>query len=290
MRNLKIFLMAILVILTISCATTRQEQKAAVSARASEDFLKAAASEDINEVRKLIEAGVDVNAADEWGVTALMVAAFKGDSEIVRLLIDHRADVDRTCIHINAVTHALVKAAFKDLGPSAKTIFVPPEYPNPTTALMVTAYYGHAEVARLLIDAGAQVDAANSAGTTALMLAAESGHADCARLLIDAGAQVDFTPMSNGDTPLYVAALCGHPEIVRMFVTAGANVNARSTDGNTALMAAAHCGNIKIVQLLIEAGTDINAFNAKGQTAMVLASDSGYNEVVRMLKQVGANE
>lgn len=292
MRNAKIILMAIPLIVTISCATTRQEQTADVSVQASEDLLQAAASRDIDEVRKLIGAGVDVNAADEWGVTALMVAASNGDSEIAFFLIDQGADVDRTCIHINAVPHAKIKAALRRLDPSAKalkTLFVPPENPDPITALMVTVYDGHTEVARLLIDAGAQVDAADSTGTTALMLAAWRGHAEYARLLIDAGADVD-SKCDSGDTALYVAALCGHPEIVSLLVTAGANVNARTTEGDTALMAAAHRGNTEIVRLLIEAGADVNAFNVQGQTALVLASDSGNNELVRMLKQAGAKE
>jgi hypothetical protein len=65
MRKLKIILVVILVTVTIFCATTRQGQTSDVSVKTSEDFLQAAASGDIDEVRKVIGAGVDVNAADE---------------------------------------------------------------------------------------------------------------------------------------------------------------------------------------------------------------------------------
>ena len=51
------------------------------------------------------------------------------------------------------------------------------------TALMMACYHGHAEVARLLLEAGVDKDMANSRGTTALTLAARRGHMRITRLL-----------------------------------------------------------------------------------------------------------
>jgi ankyrin repeat protein len=293
MRKLKIILIVMLAIVTISCATTKQGQTSHASAKETEGLLEAAVSGDIDEVRKLVEAGVDANAADEWGVTALMVAASEGNSEIARLLIDQGADVDRICIHINAVTQVSINTAVKKLGKtrgsSVTTVFVPPENPDPTTALMVAAYDGHTEVARLLIDAGAQVDVAKSKGITALMIAAWRGHADYARLLGDGGAGVDLTDDSGG-AALYDASCYGDLEIVSFLVAAGANVSVRTTEGDTSLMAATYLGNTEMARLLIGAGAEVNFRNKQGQTALVLASDSGNSDLVRLLKQAGAKE
>ncbi|MBO8450903.1 MAG: ankyrin repeat domain-containing protein [Spirochaetes bacterium] len=63
------------------------------------------------------------------------------------------------------------------------------EDPDGGTALMIAAYDGHADVVRLLLDAGADVNAEDQNGSTALMLAAEEGHEDIVRILTEAGAQ-----------------------------------------------------------------------------------------------------
>ena len=60
-----------------------------------------------------------------------------------------------------------------------------------TTSLILAAESGHCEMGRLLIESGADVNAARSDGYTALMCAAQNGHTDCAKLLIEAGATVN---------------------------------------------------------------------------------------------------
>jgi ankyrin repeat protein len=293
MTKPKIIFIAMLAMMTISCATTNHRQMSGLSVKKTEDLLQATESGDVDAIRKLIGTGVDVDAADEWGVTALMVAASKGNSEIAQLLIEQGANVNRTCVHINAVYQVSIRAAVKRLGEAlgspVATVFVPPETPDPTTALMVTAYHGHIEVARLLIDAGAQLNIAKGKGITALIIAASCGYSDHARLLVDAGADVDLAD-DSGRTALYFASWKGHLEIVSLLIAAGANVNARTTGGWTALMAAANFGNTEMARLLIETGADVNFRNEQGHTALVLASDSGNSELVRLLKQAGAKE
>ncbi|MBR5705799.1 MAG: ankyrin repeat domain-containing protein, partial [Deltaproteobacteria bacterium] len=110
-----------------------------------------------------------------------------------------------------------------------------PLYDDGTTALMNVAASGNIEYATHLINAGANVNAANKNGFTALMKAASNGYTDTARLLIDNGAQVNATH-KDGYTALMFAALYGHADTVRLLVGRGAQVNSTTKRGATALM------------------------------------------------------
>ena len=90
-----------------------------------------------------------------------------------------------------------------------------------TTALMLAAEYGRVEIARLLLEAGADEDLQNQDGKTALMLAVESGHAEIARLLLEAGADKDLQDQL-GHTAVMLATLNNNMEMARMLLEAGA--------------------------------------------------------------------
>lgn len=94
------------------------------------------------------------------------------------------------------------------------------------TALMFAALNGHLEVATILIQAGANVNARSFGGftgTTPLMVASSQGHLDLVRLLIDRGA--DVKPIGPlGGTAVAFAAFQGHLQIVRMLVDHGADI------------------------------------------------------------------
>lgn len=93
---------------------------------------------------------------------------------------------------------------------------------------------------------------------TALIAAAERGRVDVARLLLNAGADVNATD-KYGSTALVSASSAGHADIVKLLIAAGANVNMKTTGtygGETALMAASENGRTEIVRSLLEAGAD----------------------------------
>jgi ankyrin repeat protein len=69
---------------------------------------------------------------------------------------------------------------------------------------MISAYFGHVEVTRLLLDKGANIEAQGNDGSTALMEAVSFCHTEAARLLLDKGADV-FTTDNDGKTPLEIA-------------------------------------------------------------------------------------
>ena len=123
----------------------------------------------------------------------------------------------------------------------------------PVGDLMEAARLGDTDTARLLIDAGADVNARDNNGWTALMSAVWEGHTDTARLLIRADADVNAS-RDNGWTALIHAAYKGHTDIARLLIDAGTNVNARNRFRWTALMIAVDKGHTDIARLLIDAG------------------------------------
>lgn len=94
------------------------------------------------------------------------------------------------------------------------------------TPLTAAARKGHAQIVRLLLDAGAAIEGKNKSGGTALLIAAQGGKIDCVRVLIKAGA--DLETKWQGRTPLLQAARWGHAEVIRELLAAGADRKAKS--------------------------------------------------------------
>jgi ankyrin repeat protein len=164
------------------------------------------------------------------------------------------------------------------------------------TALMYSARYGNTEIARLLISARANLNTSNDDdGSTALMLAARYGHTEIVRLLIQASADIN-TIDNDGWPALMYSALNGHTEIAKLPIALGTDVNAiweyedeEDQHNRTFLMYAANNGNTEIVKLLIAAGADVNARDNNGFTALIYAAAYGRTEIAKLLIDSGAD-
>ena len=155
------------------------------------------------------------------------------------------------------------------------------------TALM-SAAQGHEAVAKLLLQHGADVAAASNDGTTALMCAAQGGHEAVAQLLLQHGADV-AAASNDGTTALMCAAAGGNEAVAQLLLQHGADVAAASNDGPTALMCAALGGHEAVAQLLLQHGADVSAARNDGATALMCAALGGHEAVARMLLQHGAD-
>lgn len=149
------------------------------------------------------------------------------------------------------------------------------------TALGVACLYGHADVVKELLAAGANV-AADQDGQTPLMLAAGQGHTAVVETLIAAGADIAAKD-KDGLTALMAAASANRADTVRALIARGANVNAPNPEGSTALMAAAFGGHLEAVQALLAAQADVNAKDKNGRTALMAASLGGSAPVAKAL-------
>ena len=121
----------------------------------------------------------------------------------------------------------------------------------------------------------------------ALLNASGRGHLDVVRLLLENGADVNAADIS-GNTALMRASENGHTDVVRLLLEKGVDVNAVYNHGETALMRASAWGHLDAVRLLLEKGADVNAVNDYGETALMLASREGHLDVVKLLETYGA--
>jgi len=152
------------------------------------------------------------------------------------------------------------------------------------------AMEGDRETVQALIRSGADVDAAQGDGMTALHWAAQRGDADLARLLLEAGARGSVVTRLGGYTPLHLAARAGAGPVVRLLVEGGAPADLPAEKGTTPLHFEAASGSIEAVQVLLSAGADVDAVEfAWQQTPLIFAASGGHGGVSRLLLDAGAD-
>ena len=157
------------------------------------------------------------------------------------------------------------------------------------TPLSVACVNGSAAAVELLLKAGADVNAVQTSGETALMTAARTGNLAVVSRLLDAGATVNHRMPGHGQTALMWAAAERHAGVARALIARGADVDVRSNNGYTALMFAGREGDSDSARLLMDAGTDVNLASKDGFTALLLATVRGHVETAALLLEYGAD-
>jgi ankyrin repeat protein len=219
-------------------------------------------NDDVALVDRLIKAGANVKAANRYGVTPLALACENGSAPVVERLIEAGVSANST-------------------------------QPMGETALHTCARTGRPEAAKVLIANGASIDAPESwRGQTPLMWAAAEGHADMVRLLVEAGADANARSAvvvwerqrtdeprdkwlpPGGLTPLLMAAREGRVEAAAALIEARADINVVDPDRHSALVLALINGHFDVAGLLIDRGIDVNMEDKVGRTALWAAVDA----------------
>jgi len=280
---------------------------------------RAAQGGDLGDVLALLEQGFDPDAPDRHGFTFLARAAQYDRLDLMRLLLDAGADPNAPCrwglTPLMMVKSAEVAEALLAAGAevNAVTQFNRSGMEPAKTALMKAAQGGRLAIVELLLAHGADTEMRDSEGRSALIDAAASGHAEVARVLVEAGARVglveaaalgDSTTVKaflsagadlDGDltgSALWWAAGNGQAEAVRLLLDGGADVNARVGRSVTALIQAALMGRTEVVKTLLARGADVNAYDGRGAMALHASLVSTVHgckvDVVRALLAAGA--
>ena len=173
-----------------------------------------------------------------------------------------------------------------------------PVHPRSTGAGVVTdapvadaAMRRDAAKVKLLIKQGADVNAAQGDGMTALHWAATHGDADQARMLIYAGARVDAMTRNGNYTPLHLAAKNGNAAVVKALLDAGASANAKTTSGGASpLHFAAAQGSVDVITALVDKGAAVDARDgAWNETPLMWAAAYNRVDALQALIKHGAN-
>ncbi|KAK0610750.1 ankyrin repeat-containing domain protein, partial [Immersiella caudata] len=231
---------------------------------------------------------VDSCASD--GSTALSVAAKRGYTDVMAVLLDHGADVKTT----GAVVVPLLEAAKRGQLEAASLLLqygadVNARSSNGRSALH-EAVVGGKEITALLLEKGADSESQTANFWGVLHSAVVAGDKDIVSQLIKKGASV-YATTSDKETALHLAARRGLDSIVSLLLDAGADSKYIATDanGDTALHAAASHGHISTSTLLIQGGGDrINMPNTKGETPLYQAAMAGHTSVLDLLLANGA--
>jgi ankyrin repeat protein len=248
----------------------------------------------IDTVRSLLDKpGIEIDAKNPKGATALDGACFNGRLKVVKLLVAAGARVNPQASNdwvplVSAASGGqlqVVKYLVEEAGADVRWADR-----DGKTALMYAAWKGHVDVVDYL--RGRQdinIDARSEKGHTALDLACDNGHLEVVKVLGAAGARVN--PQAKNEWgPLVSAAFKGHLQLVKYLVEeAAADVRCTGPNGSTTLMLAAGGGHIDVVDYLRgRQDIDMDAISATGDSALGFACLNGHLEVVKLLVAAGA--
>jgi len=200
---------------------------ASAGARSVPPLIQAVKGSEADLVRALVRKGVDVNAPDVDGTTALHWAARLDSPAIAELLV--RAGARPNVANRYGVT-----------------------------PLSLAAANGSGRMMQRLLEAGADPKVVSGDGETVLMTASRSGTAEGVKLVLARGVDVNAREKRRGTTALMWAAGDDHAEIIRQLVAAGARVADRSKGDYSAFLIAVRAGCLEAAEALLAAGADIN--------------------------------
>ncbi len=152
------------------------------------------------------------------------------------------------------------------------------------TGLYVACEYGNYDVALILLEKGADVNAITGAHGSALQAAASGGYEQIVELLLDRGASLNFRDY-NDTSALGAAAKGGYESIFRRLFEMGADQG----DYGSALRNAAAGGSRDLIKLLLDAGADVECLGGYGGRPLVEAAYKGRKEAVEILLEYGAD-
>jgi len=299
----KIFIV-VFVYLSLFCLNAVAEE------RNSKELLEAAEEGNLQKVQSLINADTDLNARDpKEGLTPLIGAVQFGHTTIVEALIKAGADVNHKD-ELNQSTPLMWAVRKEESEEGRVTAPIEKKYDIAklliqsgadihvknrwgSTALQWAADSGNLLMVQTLIDRGADVNAGDDAGLTPLMVAANyegEAYLKMVQRMIKAGAKVNAQD-ELGVTALMKGAM-NHfkTDTVRLLLSSGAEIDSKTKEGYTALMLACKMARTEIVKFLIHSGADLQARTKNGESVMTVAKRAGYDEVIAILKNKGARE
>lgn len=291
---------------------------------AGNTMLHAAAEKNDSAFLKTMQAGTDINMKNSLGKTPLMVAIEKGSIAFAQMLLADRERLDldvkdnqgMSVLHylaplkggeklLNMIETGEEKVRQKDnsgrtplaiavnAGLTANASFFLLHGADASgedqngLELVVTGYEKSAAMLRLLLESGADPNAANPDGKNLLFLAIEKSDMATLKLLLEKNIDINKKYFS-GKYPLIHAIYKRNGSVIRLLIDSGANTNIRDESGNTPLVAAVESKDIQVTDYLVGGGADVNVTNSAGKKLFVVAYEKNSLEIFTRLIAGGA--
>ena len=259
-------------------------------------LFEAISDRDEKAVRGILKSGdVDWSAKDANGRTPLQAARYYRSTEIEVMFLDAGAPPDKDDLNLYWAVHtkrADIVKKFIDLGADIEMEAIG------GTPLDSAASWNLAEIVRVLIDAGVDINAESEFSGTPLAQAVENNASAAAMVLLGAGAKIDGP--EHADSTLLISAIgYGNTEVALALIEAGADVHARGRvhylgkqlhrnkdlgANPTPLVLAARMGDEKVLDALLSRGADLHARDEEGKSALDRAKDANHAAVVTRLQ------
>jgi len=282
-----VFLLGLLTVPTVLVLTAQAETEAAPT-----PLHKAAALGTVNETRRLILNGIDIDSKDKFGQTPLHLATRYGNESVAELLISQGADIHAQDRYGNMPLHYAAEYEQTDMAELLinKGASVNARNKRGHTALHFSAEYGwtNLDIAQLLIANGADINAEDHWRGTPLDMASWNSMQPLVELLIANDAKRYSYKQMDSWKPLFTAARHGDKDRLRLLISQGLDVNVKDDSGWTPLHHASQQGHVDACALLIAKGADVNAKDAQDWRPLHRAAAGGHIDVARLLLDHGA--
>jgi cytohesin len=240
----------------------------------STPLLEAAGNDNTVIIEKLLKAGADPNVSGPDGMTALMMVARNPNVKASKLLLDHGANVNAA--EQQRKQTALMWAAAQNQGAMVKLLVAGGSDVNARALVnpTATAMFSDATPLEWVSNVTAEPRATyrTPGGMTALLYATREGCLECVRSLVDGRANMDL-PDPEGVTPLIMAVTNMHFNVAAYLIKAGANVDKWDLWGRNALYSA----------------VDVNTIPHGGRADRPSLDETTAVQVMEMLLDAGAN-
>ena len=291
-----------------------------------DEFVQSVINNELDATRSLIQRHsefIDLNGLTSKGVTLLFIAITNENLPLMKLLIEHGADINASSFcHQENVFEIPLTTATRMKSTEAISLLIEKKckmeigsFQEGRSAFQWAATYGDIELANMFMDLGADVDYMGPYFHTALHYATIAGQSDMVLWLLKKKAKIS----TNGDdrTAMHISCVCGHETIVKHLLDFNCPYNSRdkfnflpfslaclrghmniieifmernikSIDLNDGLLRASETGQYDVVNVLLSKGADIACKNSLGETALSIAAASSQGLVVKLLLQHGA--
>lgn len=249
-------------------------------------------SDNLNIVKYLCEdSGIDIEATLTY-VSPLIYATLISTPTILKVLIDHGADVNKTFTTdcLNSLMFAIYKNKKEQSWILAESGICPlhTDVKKWNALHYATLYKSTDKLLKKLIEIGCDKNGITREGMTPLHHAVISGSISAVKILVAINADIHITD-ENGLTALHYAAYQGHWEIVKILLDYGSRPNKKTNSKVTPLHFAAKHDHYLVVKELLKWYVDINALTMQCNTPLHYAACNGNEEMVNILLKNGAD-